>query len=337
MEYFTELKKILIAVNNFQLDSEYEYLDKSIKHRILQQALINVPDRFIVDAIAKNFYKWNQYQCIETWLGSNDIYSRIAYYNTRKRGTIFFRVLTGENMIMKNPCYEEVDKEMLSWCFFIGKTNRLKEFYEKSGWKGEAISLSGKGWNFEEYSKESDDEFSVLWAPSYPLKGYLSEIIFNKINDRILKVLESWDIKLYVKYHPNYPQVSVDNIMNEYKSNTIFFERKEQGIENIIKKVDLVVTTNSSIVVDSIKAATPVVVIREGDLMEMEEIFEASKAIFWDTNEAIKYIKRLLYDKDELKVLLKEENDKMMKICGGKNKENCYIDIVDKIRCNQLI
>ena len=39
-------------------------------------------------------------------------------------------------------------------------------------------------------AKESNDVFSILWAPSYPLKGYLSEQIFDKINDSILKEME---------------------------------------------------------------------------------------------------------------------------------------------------
>ena len=298
-------------------------LSNPIVHRLKQHLLLDGFRNFLIDAAMKNFFRINHFEIIETWFRSNDIFSRMAYYNTRETGTLFYGFLGTENTLMKMPVFEEVDKKLLSFCFFRGvDAPKAASFFRNSGYKGETIILHRSGWKNETYEKneKSEDVYTVLYAPSYPADGYFSHASFEQINTLILEKLPLQNVEVLVKYHMNHDKGIEKRIEKRIRllhaRNKVIIVNREEEIQKYIDKADLVITTNSSVIVDAIRRNTPVITLLEGDLAGIDERFENTRGVFKDTKEAIEYIISIKNNQQEVQTLLEEEQRCMISIFG---------------------
>lgn len=139
----------------------------------------------------------------------------------------------------------------------------LKELL-KRGWVGKyyLCEIDRPQNNNQEEKKGTyeNNKLKILWAPSYPFRGIYSIHDFIRDTETIMEQCKSIDCELYIKNHPNqseYFEHWYQNKANE--SDNIKFVSKNELINCYIMKVDLVITTPSTVIMDAARMSKPVV------------------------------------------------------------------------------
>ena len=280
-----------------------------------QHLLLHVPERIVLDCIAEDFFSRYKFKMISTWLGSNNVYGRIFYQYTRNDKTIFWRRLFS-NAVIKPTLFEEVYPDMLEYVYFIGIDKKeLENFYRSFGWKGKAVLFDNSNYIIE--NKLTRENFisgmrlgkiSVLWAPSYPINEHLRRSDFINMNRKMVCSMPSEKVELHVKYHLNCEKKLIIDAMTLAK-NVHFFDNKER-ITDAFAVADVVVTTISTVVYDSIYNNKPCIILLEGQNVELlNEKIKEKFLIFYSVKEVMDYIENAT--KDDIYDLYVQERECM--------------------------
>lgn len=236
----------------------------------------------LYEKVVRKFVKKNKVRFITGDGDSNFITNRIFYMELKANNdlTLFFKDSSGIEIINaeRQKIYEPWG-DMISIRFFSPQSLYLREL-KRGGWKGKVYYTDDSVYRekFKKYNEmaestiEGVEYISILWAPSYPMKGHYTVNNFFADNECVLSNLADMNINLYVKFHPNQDIYYTERIVNKYASFTnIRFIGKEEAIETVIKKVDLVLTTPSTVMIDAALMHKMVVCIAENQGFQLIE------------------------------------------------------------------
>lgn len=300
--YYYNVVRIWYKLKKVRFMKEGADISGIVRHRVWQHILLTVPKAVELDCKAKGYFEKNKFKVIESWLGSNTVCTRIFYYQTRKENTAFYRIHNNGQAPFRRPLLYECEPEMIQIRFFTELERQGEyEWYRKMGWKGQAFLLEGTILPSAEEKQPNpnrveNEKCCILWAPSYPLMGEYMAGAFVKCNEIIIEECAKLDIHLLVKYHWNQEEEMIKKIKEKYrnKANVDFIDRK-QPIEEYIEKADIVITTLSTVIFDTIFANRPVVIISEGHMIALNEKLNLQG--YSDVEEAVVFIKKLIQDK----------------------------------------
>lgn len=335
VSYYYNIIKIWYKLRLIRVIREEVDISKIIKHRMWQHLLLTVPKVIDLDCKAKGYFEKNKFKIIESMLGGNTSCTRVFYYHTRKEKTVFYRIHNHGRAPITSPLFYECEAEIIQLRFFTEIERQVTyEWYNKMGWKGNALLLEGSILTREEVNKtstvkEENEKCCILWAPSYPVLGYYIPSIFYKVNEIIVNEFARMDINLLVKYHWNQDESMVKEIKDSYqaKANVKFIDRT-QSIEECMKKADIVITTLSTVIFDAILASRPVVIISEGHTIIMNKKLELQE--FENVEEAVEFTKKLIHDKNKREMIHAYQKEKMEDFSRRCNKDVCQ-DIVSEL------
>lgn len=242
----------------------------------------DVFNNILYEKVIREFIKKNKARFITGDGDSNFITNRIFYMELKANNdsTLFFKDSSGIEIINaeRQKIYEPWG-DMISIRFFSPQSLYLREL-KRGGWKGKVYYTDDSVYweKFKKYieitenTREGLEHTSILWAPSYPMKGHYGVKSFFADNECVLSSLADKDINLYVKFHPNQDNNYTERIVNKYASfANIKFVGKEEAIGTFIKKVDLVMTTPSTVMIDAALMHKMVVCIAENQGFQLIE------------------------------------------------------------------
>lgn len=252
--YFRWMKKVTKRIADMQMVFAQLDVSNVVYHRMRQHLLLTVSDAIIIDCRAEGFFNRNKYKIMEGGMGGNNIYTRVFYYHTRQEQTLFFRE-SNYDAAPLDPIYmEEVESNVINLRFLCGRSGRKTyEFYRKSGWRGEAVLLQSPIGKVKAERKQKEEKnITVLWAPSYPVEGFLSYNEWYQQNEKMIEGLRKIEkINLLVKYHINQDEYSINNLKEKYESGRVVFIDKKEAIEKHIEEADIVITNPSTVIYDA--------------------------------------------------------------------------------------
>lgn len=293
--YFRWMKKLTKRMANMQMVFAQLDVSNIIYHRMRQHLLITVPDAIVIDCKAEGFFGRNKYKIMEGGMGGNNIYTRVFYYHTRLEQTLFFRESNYDAAPLEPIYMEEVESNVIGLRFLCGRSGRKTyEFYRKSGWRGEAVLLqSPVGRVKTERKQKEENNITVLWAPSYPVEGYLSYDEWCQQNEKIIEGLMIIEkINLLIKYHINQDEYSINDLKKKYESGRVVFIDKKEAIEKYIEEADVVITNLSTVIYDAMLMNRITIVIINGAQVPLKK--ELNFITCTDEEEAIQLLTELM-------------------------------------------
>lgn len=293
--YFHWVKKVTKRIANMQMVFAHLDVSNMIYHRMRQHLLLTVSDAIIIDCRAEGFFNRNKYKIMEGGMGGNNIYTRVFYYHTRQEQTLFFRE-SNYDAAPLDPIYmEEVESNVINLRFLCGRFGRKTyEFYRKSGWRGEAVLLQSPVGKVKAERKQKEEKnITVLWAPSYPVEGFLSYNEWYQQNEKMIEGLRKIEkINLLVKYHINQDEYSINNMKEKYESGSVTFIDKKEAIEKYIEAADIVITNPSTVIYDAMLMSRITIAIINGAQVPLKK--ELDFITCMDEEETIKLLIELL-------------------------------------------
>ncbi|MBQ6886196.1 MAG: CDP-glycerol glycerophosphotransferase family protein [Lachnospiraceae bacterium] len=303
-EYGKFVKKLLRAKKkDFKSCYINMNITQTVRYFIIMHFLWNVPRNIEIDSICYDYFKKNYYAVINSHGDSNFIETRATYMNTRNADTRLFR--QEGLMIFNVPRYESYCN-MISIRFFCNDSKRYEELM-RQGWKGNAYFIGDIQYIpkfMEQYNgcqkiEKAFKEISVLWAPSYVVRGYTTYNTFQENNEKILSCFNENGWKLYVKFHPNQQENQVKKYKKQYEnSKNIQFVNKDDSIYEWIEKADIIITDKSLLVFDGITAGKPVMVLCGPLHYSLMSIHEKGVQIYQRIEEMMEELKSIENDWD---------------------------------------
>lgn len=247
-EYFNNISLKIGKEENHWARLFYPYVKQYVESQILRNCFL--------DECVKEHLKSNKYLAISGWGNSNNIYTRLFYFNTIRivaPPTYFFVELIGVWGVYEN----EPDFEMFDYYFVNCKKNidNLQTRYPKTKFFHINLPLYIKADIGSLKSEVTNERIKILWAPS----GTVSSS-FHKSNNEMLKYLIQKNCDIYVKFHPNVKEVVIEEYKSLYKdSNCIIFCEPKGAFAEIVQMCDILITTVSFSIFDGIIAQKPVI------------------------------------------------------------------------------
>lgn len=286
----------------------------------IQHLMCFIPERIVLDCFAVDFFSRYRFKVMSSWIGSNTAASRIFYMHTRKDKTLFWRIISTDGTPQKSDLMEEVWPDMLAYVYFIGNDREKHEkFYRNFGWNGEAVLFDhtrvaiATECTRDEYTKRfCGEKISVLWAPTYPCRGpYLHESGFVDRNRKMLCLIPSDKLKMYVKYHPCVDKAMVEKDVRAAKDVVVIDNM--QGISGALDMVDVCVTTLSTVIYDCIYNNKPVIILLQAqDPNVLNEKIKEGFLVFYSVHEVKDYLENAT--KDDLYDLYVKERECMEEV-----------------------
>lgn len=266
-EYRRLLKPCLQAIC-----SEFEFfyhdlnISKTVRHFIFVHFFAHVPMFLELDSICYDYFKKNRFKVINSYGDSSSMLTRAIYYATRDTKTVLY---IKKNLDIFDELTYEPYPDMIGVRFFYKDSTEYNRLIEQ-GWKGQAYFIGDTGYilKLEERFKNMEEiaaipkKISVLWVPSYVLRGYTTFNTFRGNNMKILQHFKENGWKLYVKFHPNQLDEQVKELYEQYLNcENIQFVDKNESIYDWIEKADIIISDKSLSIFDSVVKGKPVMVL----------------------------------------------------------------------------
>lgn len=301
-EYEMNLKKILVMLRKeFKFIYQNMDISKTIKYFIALHLFLDVPKAVKTDCICMDYFQYNSYQILSSHEDSNFVATKAMYFNTRKAQTKMFN---REGLVLFNVQRYEPYANMIEVRFFCEGSQRYKELC-RQGWKGRAYFIGDTQYipQFaQKYTKREEADIksgklSVLWAPSYVVRGYTTYNTFQSNNERILRKFKDNGWELYVKFHPNQQEDQTAELYRKYANDrNIHFVDKKDSIYGWINKADVIITDKSLLVFDSIVEGKPVMVLCSPLHYSMLRRHEPGVSIYQNPEDLFIQLERLEKD-----------------------------------------
>lgn len=292
-------KKLQIAYLGYDISQiSFDILIKSLLNSTAEMVSYNLG--------AKNFFKHKNFQVIFMHGNTNFPINRCCYYaNKLYDKSPIFTLMPGDLLPIKGAYFQPY-LFMLDLVFGVSipamavdrkmHVNEMQPpFYNISS----TIIENGIRIRKEENKEKVDDSFSVLWAPSYPLKGFSDYTVFETCNERVVSEVLEEDCHLYVKFHPNQNMDETVYLVKQYIDNSkLEIIDKKENIFEVFKKVQIVITDPSTVMLEAAARGLPVICIAAGSLFDSVSFYEEGLWIFKSIEDAMQLIVKLIRDKE---------------------------------------
>ncbi|NBK93793.1 hypothetical protein D5278_17790 [bacterium 1XD21-13] len=242
-----------------------------IKCIFLNEIRINALRNILFAECAKGLLKCNDFKLYIGDGDSNFIQNKVVYFEGKKLGKdiIFFK--DSSNMIeqYKTIAIYEPYGDLIKYRAFCSGSPYL-DALKRGGWNGSPVITNRNIVLKTEYNTDQGlnkkKVIKLFWAPSYPLPGIYSSTHFYQDNRSVIELSRYENIEIYVKFHPNITKddeefVKKDIIENRYD---ITFIEHTEIITKYISESDIIITTPSTVIMDSFSAGKPVICLAEG-------------------------------------------------------------------------
>lgn len=267
IEYRRLIKKCLKALCS-EFEFSYHDLDisKTVRHFIFNHLIGAVAYCLELDSICNDYFKKNSFKTIGGIGNTNSMQPRAIYYATRDAQTVLYK--KDDLGVFDVPKYEPYP-DMISVRFFCKASAEYNGLIEHE-WKGKAYFIGDTRYipKWVERCKKKKEiittpkMISVLWVPSYMIRGYTTYNAFKENNVRILQQFKENGWKIYVKFHPRQIDEQVKELYEQYSDcENIQFLDKNESIYDWIEKADIIISDRSLSIFDSIVEGKPVMVI----------------------------------------------------------------------------
>ena len=227
-------------------------------HFYLKSLMEEKFSNLVYEEIISNFMEKNEVFLLTGDGDTNFISNQLFYYSSKKKGMKikFYKDNTGIEIINLEGRIYEPYANIMNIRFFTKGSNYLKSLL-RDGWTGEVFYLPDLVYldNYKKYNnleKRVNEKVNFLWAPSYPVKGHYSLQSFVLDNSYIINECKDTDYKLYIKYHPNQPDLQIQEFIAAARdADNICFINKYEALESYLEKVDIVITTPSTVILDA--------------------------------------------------------------------------------------
>lgn len=278
---------------------------------------------------------------------TNYISCLIFYHIVQKLGmnTMFYKDNTTLELLNVEKMVYEPYSNIMNFRFFSKGSRYLKALLT-GGWKGKVYYFHDLLYYnvYKKYDKivtEINEKAKVLWAPSYPTKGIYSIMGFLADNKFIIEECKNKDFDLYIKYHPNQDDSLIQSFFREAERYTnIYFINKQEAIEGYIEKADIIITTPSTVILDTALKKKLVICLVDSQRYQLVKHIEAGFIIKRQEELKIdKYVKMAMSRRkadNEYDSCLKRQRDFIKEFFEVKNNINDVLsDIIKTIKNGQ--
>lgn len=338
-EYKENFKKIKNSINKLlQVECNGYNITEVVKYFIFQYLVIDVPRNIYIDTVCKDYFKKNKYQVLSSQGDSNFIETRAMYYNSRDFKTRIFR--REGLMIFNVPRYEKLNN-IIDIRFFCRGAKRYDDLL-KEGWKGAAFWAGDTLYipKFINMIHKRDNkikelkDISVLWVPSYVVRGYTTYNSFQNNNYQVARWFEENEKTLYIKFHPSQNENQIELLREKYSnSKNVKIVDKKDSIVDWIDKSDIIITDKSMCIFDGITYGKPVMVLCSPLHYDLMKIHSEGVNIYQSFEELFLVLKKVTSNREEYikwrdKTVLKQDNYFMNYV----SQDDAIKDIADKIK-----
>lgn len=327
---------------------KFSFQDIDIKSIILNIYLRTLREEklsnLIYEKIITAFLQENEVYLLTGNGDTNYISCQIFYHAVQKLGmnTRFYKAQSTLEILNVEKMVYEPYADIMDFRFFAKDSKYLKALLAR-GWKGKVYYFHSIEYYdvYKKYDKiveNVNEKVRILWAPSYPTRDIYSVGSFLSDNEFIIDQCKNKDIELYIKYHPGQQDAFIQNFIEKIgKYHNIYYIDKQESIEQYIQKVDIVITTPSTVILDSALKKKLVICLVDSLVYQLVKHIEAGFIIKRRDELSIeKYIKmaenKLELHSDYQRYLERQRNFLQEFFEEKENFNDIFIEIISTIK-----